>query len=504
MNAKLISCSTLLLLLCGCSGAVVGPNTTSSSSSENASSVSSLAASTSSAPPVDNVCAGNLTNLALNRPATESSNDGNAGAANSAFDGNITTRWSSGFNDGEWLSVDLGGTFKLCRANISWEDAYAIEYQIQTSLDGDNWSTAATEYTGDGGIDALVFEPVTRARYVRLLGIRRATEWGISMWEFEVLGSREGIPSAAFVLAEQTVEVDKAVMLDAALSFDEDGQIESYQWLVIPPMGVPFNLEGQQTHFTPALTGTYQIVLNVTDDEGNIASTENVANVQPAARASAFPDTVTKPRIMLLGDSITGGSGCWKKILNRKLLDNGITNFEFVGSRSDDCGGGIWHEGHSCATAQNFTQLEYNNFCSGTESGLRPLLEINKPDMIMMTLGTNDAWGAAGTTAILQSYTTLVEQMRAYNPNMVIAVAQIPKMKPDGSQAVYNKVADLVTAVPSWALGINRPNSPVFVSDLWTNFNLEDTTDGVHPSNDVGHVKVADNWFNTIANILRK
>jgi lysophospholipase L1-like esterase len=161
------------------------------------------------------------------------------------------------------------------------------------------------------------------------------------------------------------------------------------------------------------------------------------------------------------------------------------------------------HEGHSCAKASDFIKTTYTNSCSGQEAGLSQLLTRNKPDMVMMTLGTNDAWGVPGTQAILASYTTLVQQMRAYNPNMVIAVAQIPKMRPDNNQAVYNQVEDLFKAVPAWAKNLNQTNSPIIVADLWTNFNVSDTTDGVHPSDSVGHPKVADNWYKAVAEYLR-
>src|SRR5215204_865634 len=46
---------------------------------------------------------------------------------------------------------------------------------------------------------------------------------------------------------------------------------------------------------------------------------------------SVFPPTVTLPRIMIVGDSISAGPGCYKKYLVQNLTANGITNYEFVG-----------------------------------------------------------------------------------------------------------------------------------------------------------------------------
>jgi lysophospholipase L1-like esterase len=52
-----------------------------------------------------------------------------------------------------------------------------------------------------------------------------------------------------------------------------------------------------------------------------------------------------------------------------------------------------------------------------------------RPDLVMIQLGVNDAWGGRANDAILASCTTLVQQARAQNPNVVIAVAQIQKIR---------------------------------------------------------------------------
>ena len=443
-----------------------------------------------------------VTNLSLKQPARESSNDGNSGPASAAFDGDLTTRWSSAYQDGEWLSIDLGSKLLLCSANISWEAAFASEYQIQTSDDGQNWTTVILNDHGQGGDERVAFPVNYYGRYVRLQSLKRATEWGISIWELEVLGSREGTPFAVINYEPLPSEVGKSITLNAGGSFDDDGSIIQYEWLIVPPEGTPWTSQLERTDYTPQFSGDYQLSLTVTDNDGKIGHREQLFSVQSEAHSGYFPPNVTRPKIMLLGDSLTGGPGCWKKLLRNKLEDNGITNFEFVGTRNDDCGGGVPHEGHSCALAQDFASQSYNNQCSGTESGLRPLLDRNKPDLVVMTLGTNDAWGVPGTSNILQRYAVLINQMRAFNPNMVIAVARIPKMRPDGNQAVYNQVAELVAAVPAWAENLNQSNSPIFVADLWTNFSLDDTTDGVHPNNNLGSQKVADNWYATLEKIL--
>ena len=47
------------------------------------------------------------------------------------------------------------------------------------------WRTVATVATGDGGRDVVAF-PATTARYVRMIAVTRATQYGVSLFEFEV------------------------------------------------------------------------------------------------------------------------------------------------------------------------------------------------------------------------------------------------------------------------------------------------------------------------------
>ena len=123
-------------------------------------------------------------NLALNRPAVASSDEGGVWAASYAVDGNATTRWSSQFSDNQWIYVDLGSSRSISGVVLSWEAAYGKSYQIQVSDNANQWTTVATETNSDGGIDDI---PVSATgRYVRMLGTQRATGYGYSLWGFEV------------------------------------------------------------------------------------------------------------------------------------------------------------------------------------------------------------------------------------------------------------------------------------------------------------------------------
>jgi glucose/arabinose dehydrogenase len=128
------------------------------------------------------------TNLALNHPATASSTESASTPAANAVDASATTRWSSAFSDPQWIQVDLGANHTVNRVRLLWEAAYGSAYQIQTSTDGTTWTTARSVTGGNGGEDDNTGLNA-QARYVRIYGTTRATQWGYSLFSFEVYGT---------------------------------------------------------------------------------------------------------------------------------------------------------------------------------------------------------------------------------------------------------------------------------------------------------------------------
>nr|WP_240547998.1 discoidin domain-containing protein [Paenibacillus lignilyticus] len=68
---------------------------------------------------------------------------------------------------------------------MNWEAAYASSFKIQVSTDAANWTDVYTTTTGTGGIQNVTFNPVN-ARYVRMNGTARGTQYAYSIYEFEV------------------------------------------------------------------------------------------------------------------------------------------------------------------------------------------------------------------------------------------------------------------------------------------------------------------------------
>jgi lysophospholipase L1-like esterase len=216
---------------------------------------------------------------------------------------------------------------------------------------------------------------------------------------------------------------------------------------------------------------------------------------QPAAQGDEQP--LQEPvRIMPLGDSITGSPGCWRALLWQDLVDGGNDNIDFVGSLPGDGCGFEYdgeHEGHGGIRVTDIAD----------QNQLPPWLESASPDVVLMHLGTNDVWSSLPTDAILAAYTTLVEQMRASNPQMEILVAQIiPMDSAQSCDTCAQGVMDLNAAIPDWAASLSTEESPVTVVDQWTGFDTgTDTYDGVHP-NDAGNRKIADGWYPALTEAL--
>ncbi|MDQ1914368.1 S-layer homology domain-containing protein [Paenibacillus sp. GD4] len=128
------------------------------------------------------------TNLALRQPAVISSNDNAQDSAPFAFDGSFTTRSGTkrGVDPG-WIYVDLGESKRINEVHLYWEAAYGKSYEIQVSDDAQSWSKVYGTTGGKGALEKITFSEVD-ARYVRMYGTVRATQYGYSIWEFEVYG----------------------------------------------------------------------------------------------------------------------------------------------------------------------------------------------------------------------------------------------------------------------------------------------------------------------------
>ncbi|MFF5235397.1 discoidin domain-containing protein [Dactylosporangium sp. NPDC000521] len=126
------------------------------------------------------------TNVALNKPATSSSNENGNLTPNKAVDGNTGTRWSSAFSDPQWLQVDLGAVTDVCQVVIAWQTSYAKAFSVEVSPTGaaGSWTSIYSTTTSTGGTQTLTVSG--SGRYLRVYGTKRANNYGYSIKELAV------------------------------------------------------------------------------------------------------------------------------------------------------------------------------------------------------------------------------------------------------------------------------------------------------------------------------
>ncbi len=105
------------------------------------------------------------------------------------IDNNLNTRWSSEFNDDQWIIIDLKGKEKISGLVLNWETAYARSYSISVSDDKDNWKKIYTDNNCNGAVDKINLNSVY-TRFIRLDLLKRATPWGFSLFEIKIFGVR--------------------------------------------------------------------------------------------------------------------------------------------------------------------------------------------------------------------------------------------------------------------------------------------------------------------------
>jgi hypothetical protein len=126
--------------------------------------------------------------------ATASSKENDHKGPEKAIDLDAMSRWSSEFNDDQWLVVDLMELTLITSVWLRWEHAYAKHYKVQVAdLEfPEQWNTIVEVMEGEGGsVIHGAFTPVVAQR-VRILCEERAmTRYGNSLWEVQVRGNQE-------------------------------------------------------------------------------------------------------------------------------------------------------------------------------------------------------------------------------------------------------------------------------------------------------------------------
>ncbi len=116
-------------------------------------------------------------------------------------------------------------------------------------------------------------------------------------------------------------------------------------------------------------------------------------------------------------------------------------------------------------------------------------------DLVLLHLGTNDAFYFEDSSITAQEIRDLIATLRDANPNVVIFLAEIIPLED-------NDYSDLIIAlnerIVDVAQDLSTVQSPVIIVDQFTGFDATaDTWDGIHP-NGTGAYKMADKWFEAL------
>ena len=130
--------------------------------------------------------------------ATSSAVENGGLSAANTIDGNLATRWSSAFEDGAWIQFDFGAKTQVGYMKLVWENSYGKQFNLLSSDDGQKWSQVRSITNGQGGTEEF-FNLGVNARYIRIQGVARATNYGYSLFEvqFKTPGSDNTLGSAS-------------------------------------------------------------------------------------------------------------------------------------------------------------------------------------------------------------------------------------------------------------------------------------------------------------------
>lgn len=126
------------------------------------------------------------------------------------MDNNFQTRWSSEFSDDQWLQVLYENPIEIVGLKIHWETAYGRDYDIELQKPDGKWTTKNQIRYADGGVDEIYFGPQTITGF-KIVGKKRGTGWGYSIWEIETIGPENKI---RIVSNSQAIEHPAQMALD--------------------------------------------------------------------------------------------------------------------------------------------------------------------------------------------------------------------------------------------------------------------------------------------------
>ncbi len=215
-------------------------------------------------------------------------------------------------------------------------------------------------------------------------------------------------------------------------------------------------------------------------EDGSFVTAASSTTPGDASAAGAIPVRVgCQPlRLMPLGDSMTAYPQSYRGPLYRSLAAANV-NVDFVGSvfYAPLGGGDPDGEGHGGFTIGPDTRLDDTGNKANIYDNVDKWIPAAQPDVIVLTIGTNDMAGGADTKKTAPArYAALIKKIQTLAPNAVLVLDDIPPSRWYDRGDPYQVAID---AVPK-RLGTSKPNDSVFyapTSDLLAKNGFNKLTD---------------------------
>lgn len=231
----------------------------------------------------------NQINRALNRPVEASTYQdfyNQILLPGYAVDGDMETRWSSAYDeedpniddnaDDEWIAVEFEHIIDIERVILNWETAYGSEYDIEVSFDGYLWNSIYEENSSDGGEDNITFEEYPSGRFLKVHGLKRATEWGFSLYEIAVYGIISSVQPPNVTVSTNfgnVIPTGTEITIKANTSDDDGEVVQAVFYVDGDSIGIdsesPFEI-----NWTPTEGKDYNISAVVKDDSNLIVQSD--------------------------------------------------------------------------------------------------------------------------------------------------------------------------------------------------------------------------------------
>ncbi|KAM3116138.1 PA14 domain-containing protein [Phormidesmis sp. 146-33] len=213
-------------------------------------------------------------------------------------------------------------------------------------------------------------------------------------------------------------------------------------------------------------------------------------------------------RLMPLGDSITYGvsamyatpeplTGGYRSVLWSNFQRDRLA-IDFVGSRSDGYDGSGTlsdrdHEGHPGDTIDVIT------------SRIGTFLNTGQPDVVMLMLGTNNAWGSDTPAQMATKLGVLIDRITSSSPDVTVLVSSIPPVRPEtsfGGAVTAQKAINYNNLIPNVIATRQAAGQRVRFVDMRALLTVNDITAppldvGLHP-NVNGYSKIGNAWYSKL------